>query len=154
QTSGDRVSSCNLAAIVLQNIAHRALQHSRPPTSTRVKASSVLAQLVACATSFDADHLDRSVVEKRMKQSDRIRSATNTRDQNIRQATFLYQDLSACFAPDHALKVAHHQRIRMWTKRTAEQVISVAHIRDPITQRFVDCIFERARAGVYFANFG
>src|SRR5437868_6405142 len=101
----------------------------------------MLAQLVAAATSFDADHLDRRVVETRMKQSNRIRATSNTRNQDIGKAIFLFDDLSTCFAPDHALKITHHQRIWMWTKRTAEQVVSVAHIRDPVAQGFVDCIF-------------
>ena len=41
----------------------------------------------------------------------------------------------------------------MWAKRAAEQVVSVRNIRDPVTQSFVNRVFQRARAGVHFAHF-
>ena len=40
----------------------------------------------------------------------------------------------------------------MWTKRTAEQVISVGNVRDPIAQCFVDRVLQSTRAGVYFPD--
>src|SRR5215208_3276349 len=88
-----------------------------------------------------------------MKQSDGIRAAADTCDQNVRQPAFLFDDLFACFAPNDTLKIPDHQRVWVWTECAAEQIVSVADVRHPITECFVDRVFERARAGVYFANF-
>src|SRR6185436_2201119 len=88
-----------------------------------------------------------------MKEPDGIRSTTDTGNQTIRQTPFLFEDLNACFASDYTLVVSHHERVGMWTKSAAEQVIGVGDICDPIAQRFVNCVFESSRAGVYFTNF-
>src|ERR1043165_1126072 len=132
ETSRDGMSRCNLAVRVLKYVAHRSLQHSRAPAAARIEARRVLAQLVSRATGFDADHLHVRVAEKRMKQPDRVRAAADTRDQRIRQTAFAFENLRARLASNDTLKVAHHQRVRMWTKRAAKQVISVGHIRHPI----------------------
>jgi hypothetical protein len=132
------VSSGDLTVVVLQHVTHRSLQHTRTTATTRVETSGMLAQFISRATGLDPDHANACVSQKWMKQSNRIRPAADTRDQNVRQATFSFEHLRPRFAPDHALKITHHQRIRMWTKRTAKQVVSVPNIRDPIAQSFVD----------------
>src|SRR5689334_11337342 len=153
KTSGDGMSRSYLAVVVLQDVAHRSLQHSGAPAAARVEARRVLAQLVSRAAGFDADHLDGSVAEKWMKQTNRVGAAADTRDQRIRQTTFAFQNLRTRFTSDHTVKIAHHERVRMWTKRAAEQVVGIGNIRDPIAQRFVDRILQCARTGIHFAHF-
>src|ERR1043166_7567325 len=110
------MSRSYLAVVILQNVAHRSLQDSRTSAAARVEARRVLAQLISRAAGFDADHFDCSVSKEWMKQPDRVRTTTDTRNQRIRQTTFAFQNLRARFTSDHALKVAHHHRKRMWTK--------------------------------------
>src|ERR1043166_3440468 len=99
----------HLTVRVLQHVAHRSLQHSRTPAAARVEARRMLAQLASRTTGFDAKHLHVRIAEKRMKQSDRGRAATDTRDQRIRQTAFTFENLRTRLASNHALKVAQHQ---------------------------------------------
>ena len=55
--------------------------------------------------------------------------------------------------PDHTLKIADHERIWMRTERAAKQVVRIGDICYPVTQRFVNCIFQGARTGVNFSHF-
>src|ERR1043165_3010851 len=120
------MSRSYLAVVILQNVAHRSLQDSRTSAAARVEARRVLAQLISRAAGFDADHFDCSVSKEWLKHPHRARPTTDTRNQRIRQTTFAFQNLRARFPSDHALKVARHHRIRMWPKRAAEQVVSIA----------------------------
>src|SRR2546421_4130691 len=104
----------NLAAIILQNITHRALQHAGTAASVRVESRGMLAQLAAKSAGFDANHAHRIIAEKRMKQSDRIRSPADAGNQTIRQPLLLLEDLDPGFGADHSLKIAHHRWIGMW----------------------------------------
>src|ERR1044072_856717 len=100
---------CDLAAFVLQNVTHRALQDSGPAAAVRIESGRVLAQLFPPTAGLNADHLDQFISQKRVKQSDRIRSTADARYQTIRQTIFFADDLSTRFAANDALKIAHHQ---------------------------------------------
>src|SRR6185295_15039404 len=97
----------------------------------------MLSQLAASSSGFHPNH-SNIIVEKRMKQSDRIRSATDASDQTIRQAVLLLKNLRPGLAPNDTLKVTHHPWIRMRSQRTSQQVISVGNIGHPIPQCFVN----------------
>src|ERR1051326_5616959 len=112
----------------------------------------MLSKLTAKSARFNTDHAHGSVLKRRVKHADRIRTAAHTGDQTVRQAAFLFQNLRARLASNHTLKVAHHHRIRMRAERAAEQVITVGNIRYPITQRLVDGILQSARSGIYLAD--
>src|ERR1043166_6066710 len=99
-----------LAVVILQNVAHRSLQDSRTSAAARVEARRGLAQLISRAAGLAAHHFDCGVSKEWMKQPDRVRTTTDTRNQRIRQTTFAFQNLRARFTSDHALKVAHHHR--------------------------------------------
>src|SRR6185369_1906437 len=94
----DCVSRSDLSVVVLQHVTHRSLQHAWPSTTSSIETRCVLAQLITQTTCFHTDHFDRRVREKRMKEPDGIRTATDTGNQSIRQSTFMFEDLSACFA--------------------------------------------------------
>ena len=144
----------NLAALILQDITHRALQNPGTTTAVCIESGRMLAQATATPAGFDADHSHRLIAQERMKQSDRIRSAADAGNQTIRQTVLLFQDLRPRFPPDHALKIAHHQRIRMRSQRAAQQIISIGNIRHPVAQRFIDRILQGLRSGIDFAHFG
>src|SRR5690349_17020594 len=123
ESGRDRMRLSDLPVRVLQHVTHRALQHTGTPAARSVESRCVLAQLVAAAARFDTDHAHCLVVQERMKQADRIRAAADARHEHVRQPAFLFENLCARFASDDALKIAHHERIRMWSKRAAEQVV-------------------------------
>src|SRR6266498_4182231 len=88
-----------------------------------------------------------------MKQTDRVRAATYACNQRARQFSRRRQNLFARFPSNYALKLAHHERIRMRTQSTAEQIIGVMDVRYPIAQCLVDCILQGARAGIHSDHF-
>ena len=55
---------------------------------------------------------------------------------------------------DDRLEIADHRRIGMRTRRRADEVISVANVGDPIAQRFVHGVFQRAGAGRHRIDLG
>ncbi len=67
-------------------------------------------------------------------------------NKRIRQTAFALQDFRASFFADHAMKIAHHHRIRMRAQRRAEQIIRRVNIRHPVAHGFADRVFQRAAA--------
>ena len=134
----------DLPVFVREQESLRALQHAEPAA---LKTRRVSAAANSFAARFHADHAHRRVVEKRMKKTDRVAPAADAGDEHIRQTLFAFQNLPARFDPDHAMKIAHHHRIRMRAERGAEDVMRRAHVRDPIAHRFVDRFFQRRLAG-------
>src|SRR5438552_15065851 len=83
-----------------------------------------------------------------MKQADCIGAAANTGNQRARQLSRYGQDLFTRLASDYTLKLAHHQRIRMWAERATQQTIGIVHICYPVAHSFVDRVLQRTRAGM------
>src|SRR5882724_8229849 len=128
----------NLTKLVLQDIRHCSLQHADASAATSFaafKARCVLADGIATTAGFHSNQPHAFVRQERMKQSDRIRTAADTGDERNRYFAGLFQDLGARFATNDALKFPDHERIRMRSKRTAEEIVSVVYIRHPIAQR-------------------
>src|SRR5437763_438653 len=98
----------DLTTIILQDITHRALQHSRSAAAVGIESRRVLAQLAATSARFDADHSHGIIAQARMKQSNRIRSTADAGNQASRQTSLFLKNLRARFSPDDALKIAHH----------------------------------------------
>ena len=116
QPSRDAVRELDLAELILQHVGARALQN---PERAALKTRRMPACLNAFAAGFHTNHLHWLILEKRIKQSHRIRAAADTGDQHVRQPLLFFQDLPPRFIPDHALEIPHHQRIGMWPERTA-----------------------------------
>ena len=81
-----------------------------------------------------------------MEQADRVRSATDRRDQQVGQAVDAAQHLSAGFLADHALEVADQLRIGVRASGGADDVEGVVDVRDPVAQALVHRILQRHRA--------
>ena len=60
----------------------------------------MLAGRDALARRFDADDRDVAIVEERVEQADRVRTAADARDERIGQAAELFLHLRARFAAD------------------------------------------------------
>ena len=61
--------------------------------------------------------------------------------------------LPARFIPNHALEIPHHHRIGMRAVSRAEDVVRVAHVRDPVAHRFVHGFLERLLTRVHRHHF-
>ncbi len=70
------------------------------------------------------------------------------------QAAFARQHLLLRFNADDRLEVAHHFRIGMGACNRADAIEGVLDIGDPIAQRLVERILQRARAGKGRDHFG
>ena len=79
-----------------------------------------------------------------MEQADGVGAAADAGDQRVGQAAFGLQHLLARFAADDRLEIAHHGRIGMRARRRADDVEGVLDIGDPVAQRLVHGVLERA----------
>src|SRR5436190_16383392 len=120
QAGRNGMGRCDLAVSVLEQIAFRSLKYA--DGSVVHKTRSVFAKVVSKTAGFHSDH-SNIVFHEFMKQPDRIRPAADAGDQNIRQSAFFFQDLFTSFFADDALKIPHHQWIRMWAERRTKEVI-------------------------------
>ena len=66
----------------------------------------------------------------------------------------LRADLQQRLAPDHGLELAHHHRVRVRAEHRAEDVVRGRDVGDPVAQRLVDRVLERARARVHADDLG
>src|SRR5579863_2803200 len=141
----NRMRVLDLAITIHQEIGAVAMQHARPPA--RDRGGVQLREPVA--GSLDAENLDRGIVEEGVKQPHRIGAAADAGHKRVRQAAFGLLQLRAGLNPDHRLEIAHHHRIGMRPCHGADAVERIVHIGDPIAQRLVHRILERARARLH-----
>src|SRR5207245_4511239 len=73
-------------------------------------------------------------------------------DDGVGKPAFRTDDLLGDLFADDLLQLAHHHGVRVRSRRAADAVIGGAHVRDPIADRLVHGILERARTGVYAAH--
>ena len=141
----------NLAVFVLQQIGAVAMQHAR---LAGVHRGAVLDALEPAAAGLDADDLHRAVVEEGMEHADGIRAAADSGNDDVGQPALLLKYLASRLRADHRLEVAHHLRIGVRACSSADQVIGVLDIGDPIPQRFVHGVLQRAMTGGDRTNLG
>ena len=150
QPRRNRMRVLDLAVVVHQKIRAVAVQHAGPAAGDRGRM-----QLVeAVARRFDAENLHRWIVEKRMEQPHRVGAAADAGDQRIRQAALRLLHLLPGLVADHRLEVAHHHRIGMRPRHRADAIEGVVHVGDPIAQRLVHRVLQRARAGLHRHHLG
>ena len=125
----------HLAVRVLEQHRVAAVQHARAAEGERRR---IVAEPGAAAARLDAEQAHAGVPQERMEQADRVRSAADAGDRDVRQAARLRDHLRARLAPDHRLQLAHQVRIGMRPDRGAEQVVAAGRIRDPVAHRLVD----------------
>ena len=89
-----------------------------------------------------------------MKQPHRVGAAADAGDQRIRQAAFGLLHLRARLVADDRLEIAHHHRIGMRARDRADAVERVVHVGDPVAQRLVHRILQRARARLHRDHLG
>src|SRR5436190_21277202 len=98
----------------------------------------MLAEQPASSAGFDADQLDVLVADEGVEQADGIAASTDASESSIRQAAFLFQNLSVRLDSNHAMEIADHHRIRMRSQRGTQQVIGIVNVRHPIAHGFAN----------------
>src|SRR5438552_3118689 len=140
EAGGDRMGQFDLAFFVGQQKSFGALENAKSPT---LKSSSMFSAPNSLAAGFDADHAYISILQKRVEQSDRVAAAANAGDKQIGQLLRAFEDLTARFNTDNALKIAHHHRVGMRAKDRSQYIMSGADVGDPVAHCFVDRFLKR-----------
>ncbi len=141
-----RVRCRYLPVAVLQHHGARAVQHAE---AAALEARGVLAERAAAAPRLDADQPHGAVVEEGAEQADGVAAAADAGDGEVgRRAAGGALELPSRLLADEAVEVAHHPRVGVGAEHRAEHVVGGAHVGDPVAQRLVDGVLERAAAGV------
>src|SRR5438045_6340120 len=109
----------------------------------------MLSQTGTPSSSFDADQFHLSIRNEVVEHPHRIRSASNTGYDDVRQALFLSENLLARLTSNAAMKIAHHCGIGMCAKNRSQQIVGGSDIRHPVPHGLVDRVFQSAGAGIY-----
>ncbi len=139
QAGGDAFCIADLAVLVLKQIGASAVQNT---DSAPAEGGTVLGGLESFAAAFHADQSDLRIVEKSRKDADGVGAAPHAGRYDVRQPAGLFKALSASFLPNGGLKVPHNRRIRMRTAGRSKQVEGVFDVGCPVSERFIDGIFE------------
>ncbi|EGE58214.1 hypothetical protein RHECNPAF_334005 [Rhizobium etli CNPAF512] len=143
ETGRNRMAFLDLAITILKQIGAVAVQDARRTSGDR---RAMFVALQALAAGFDANDLHRGIVEEGVEDADRIRAAADGSDNEIRQTAFGRQHLLFRLRADHRLEIADHLRIGMRAGRRADEIIGVLDIGDPVAQRLVHGVLQRATA--------
>src|SRR5215472_6674074 len=125
----------DLSVLIRKKVGLCPLQYTEAP---RLKAGCVFSRTNPAAASFNANHPNAWIPEKRVEKTDGVTSATNTRHQQIGQSLFLLENLAARLFADNPVQIPNHHRVGVRAIGCSEQIMCRPDIRDPITHRFVD----------------
>ena len=141
----DGVSLGDLPAIVAQHVALRAVQDA---DATRRQRRRVLAARDTRPRRLDAVESDRVVGHEPAKEPYCVGPAAHARDRRVRQGARRLQDLRARLLPDDALEARDQIRVGVRACGAPDAVIRGAHVGDPVAERLVHGVLQRARARV------
>ena len=139
QTGADAVGFGDLSVRVLQHISAVAVQHARHAALQRGR---MLAGFHAFTGSFNADEPGFFKRNVGVKNAHGVGATAHTGQHCVGLVAQVHAGhLLNAFFTDHALEIAHHHRIRMWSGHRADDVERVFHVRHPVAQCFVQCVF-------------
>lgn len=133
-----------LAVAVLQNVGARTVEHTRTAALDRRR---VPRGVDAVARGLDAVQSHTLVIEERVEHADRVGAPADARDDGIRKASDLGEELLARLFADDLLEVADHRRERVRARGGAEDVVGGLDRGDPVAVRVVDRVLQGARTG-------
>ena len=135
----------HLAVLVLQQVAERAVQYA----GTAARDGRRMGPAVeATPRGLHPDQTDRVVVEGR-EDPDGVAATTDAGHHRRGQAPGLGEHLGPGLAPDHRLKLAHHQRVGMRTDRRSDHIVRAAHVGYPVADRLVGRVLQRLTAALH-----
>ena len=140
----DRVRRQDLPVRVLEEVAQRAVQHSGLAGG---EGGAVMARGDPFAGSLDPDETDTAVVEEAAEHPHRIGATADAGHHRGREPPLPREQLLARFAADDRLEVAHHPGIGIGSDHRADDVMGGRDVGDPVAERLVGGVLERAGAG-------
>ena len=120
---------------------------------TAFKAGRVVAPLNFAAAGFDSGQAHIEVLKECEEDTDGVGTTADASRDFVGQATFFFENLAAALLADHAVEVAHHHRKGMRTESRADNVVSGAHVGNPVAHSLVDRFFKRSLASGHTAHF-
>src|SRR5699024_719412 len=96
----------------------------------------------ALASGFETKNPHGFVIEKRIKQPDRVRTATNASRYSCWQLTIITQHLLSGFFTNDFLQIPHHRGERMRSSRGTENIVGGINVGDPVAKSFIDRVFQ------------
>ena len=159
----------NLAVGSLQKVGARAVEHAhdavREGGGVLVGLGAVGQPRTVLAARLDAHDLHMSlgriqarvgVVEEGGEHADGVRTASDARDDHVRQTTRtngegrvamfslgLVEHLRTRLVADHRLQIAHDVREGMGSNGRADDIVRRADISHPVTEGFIHSVLER-----------
>ena len=147
----DRVRLGDLALLVLQDVRPRAVQDAG---LARGQGGRVLAGLDAVPGGLAADEADVRVRDEGVEEADGVGAAADAGDGRVGQPSGALQDLPAGLDADDPVEVADHGREGVRPGDRAEQVVRAVDVGDPVAERLVDGVLQRAAAGLHGDDLG
>ncbi len=86
-------------------------------------------------------------MEERLEQADRIRTAADAGDGDVRQPPRRIEQLASCLRADDGLQLPDDVRIGVRADRRSEAVVRAVRVRHPVPQRLVHGRAQRAIPG-------
>ena len=126
------MSLCYLTIFVLHEEALHSVHHTW-----------LTARYCGTTSRFHSNQTCRSV-HKTRKYPHCIRSAAHTCNYEIGSRAGRFIHLNERFVTNYAMKLTHHERVRMRAHDRTEAVMSGLDRRHPVTHRFVNCVLQCA----------
>src|SRR5438105_14253737 len=95
----------DLALFVGEQKSFGPLQDAEAPA---LKTGGMFSAANTFATSFNSDHLNMSIVQKRLEQADGAAAAADAGDKQIRRPTFAFENLMARLSANDPLTITDH----------------------------------------------
>jgi hypothetical protein len=141
QAGADRVRFLDLAALVTQDVALRAMENSDPAGG---EGRRVTVALDAVSSGLDAVEPHARVGEEAAKEPDGVRPSAHARDCRVGQGRGAVEKLPASLLPDDALEAGDQLRVRVRSGRATDAVVRRLHVRDPVAKRLVHRVLQGA----------
>mmetsp|Transcript_18721 Transcript_18721/g.32509 ORF Transcript_18721/g.32509 Transcript_18721/m.32509 type:complete len:366 (-) Transcript_18721:76-1173(-) len=140
QTGGDRMCFQNLAILVLQLVAHGAVQNTHLAVC---QSGCVAGGVYTFTSSFYTDQLDRRLVAELVENTHGIGTATDTGNYIVRKPAPFLHGLLSRLQTDDLLEVANQHGVRMGTGDRTHDVVSLDGVAHPVTNGFGQGIGQR-----------
>ena len=150
ETGRDGMRLLHLPEFVLQDIRARSVQDADRARAERRRVAPAFDPVPG---GLDADELDLAILDERIEDPHRVGAAADAGDDGVWQCADRVEHLGAGFPPDDRLKISHHHRVRVHADDRADDVEGALDVGDPVTDRLVGRVLERARARADRANF-
>ncbi len=151
ETGGDGVNVSSLAVGVLEDVAEGAVKDARVAHG---EGGGVLAETASASAGFRAVEFDSGVFDEGVEDAGGVGTATDARDDGVREAAEVVEGLLAGFDADDGLKVADDGGEGMGAGDGADDVVGIFDGAHPIAHGFVEGVFEGFLTGLNGDDFG